>query len=100
MLAAVDLDAYRAEAEEFSTAIGREYLLHLSGRKDDLDIDPIYAAHAGLFTREAVAARRLGDVVIVDTTPVAASDMTKQLVTLADVVLVTCSAGGTSAGRA
>ena len=54
MLAAVDLEAYRAEAESFSTAIGREFLLHLSGRKDDLELEPIYEAHAGLFERAAV----------------------------------------------
>jgi capsular exopolysaccharide synthesis family protein len=46
------------------------------------------------------ATRRLADVVIVDTAPVLSSEVTKQLVTLADVVLVSCSAGGTSAPAA
>jgi len=42
------------------------------------------------------AAGRAGDVVIVDTAPVLLSGVTRQLVTLADVVIVTCHAGGTS----
>ena len=50
----MDLDAYRAEAEAFASAISREYLLHLSGRQDELAIEPIYERHAGLFSPEAV----------------------------------------------
>jgi hypothetical protein len=54
----VDLDSYRAEAEEFVTALDREYYLHFSGRQDAYEIEPIYARHAGLFSREAVEGLR------------------------------------------
>ena len=49
----MDLDAYRAGAETFWEEIEREYLLHMSGRKQAFELEPIYARHAGLFTREA-----------------------------------------------
>lgn len=51
---AIDLDAYRRAAEEFLSALDREYLLHYSGRQDTFDIEPIYERHAALFSREAV----------------------------------------------
>jgi hypothetical protein len=54
----MDLDAYRAEAEEFVTALDREYYLHFSGQQDTYDIEPIYEGHAGLFSREAVEGLR------------------------------------------
>jgi hypothetical protein len=54
----VDLDAYRAEAEAFTEALLREYLLHYSGRKDDFEIEAVYERHAGLFSRPAVDALR------------------------------------------
>jgi hypothetical protein len=54
----VDLNAYREEAERFLEKIDREYYLHLSGRKPDLEIDAIYKAHGGLFSSEAVASLR------------------------------------------
>jgi hypothetical protein len=54
----VDLNAYREEAERFLEKIDREYYLHLSGRKLDLEIDAIYEAHGGLFSSEAVASLR------------------------------------------
>jgi hypothetical protein len=50
----VDLDAYRAEAEAFSSSIGREYYLHLSGQKLELETEAIYDEHASLFSRDAV----------------------------------------------
>ena len=50
----MELATYRAEAEEFTSAIDREYLLHYSGRKEDFDLDPIYARHAALFEAAAV----------------------------------------------
>ena len=50
----MDVDGYRAEAEAFLTAIDREYYLHFAGRKDDFEIEAIYARHARLFSREAV----------------------------------------------
>ena len=49
----MDLAAYRAEAEEFASALDLEYLLHFSGRKGTFDLDPIYDRHPGLFGREA-----------------------------------------------
>jgi hypothetical protein len=55
----VELDAYRAEAEAFFEEIEREYLLHLSGRKIEFEIEPIYERRADLFTREQ--AERLRD---------------------------------------
>ena len=53
----MDLDAYRTEAEAFWQELEREYLLHLSGRKEGFELEPIYARHAGLFDRET--AKRL-----------------------------------------
>jgi hypothetical protein len=50
----LDLEAYRTEAEQFVTALDREYYLHFSGRQDAYDIEPIYERHAGLFSRDAV----------------------------------------------
>jgi hypothetical protein len=56
-----DLDAYRAEAEEFLSSIDREYYLHYAGLQDDFAIEPIYDRHADLFTREAVDGLREAD---------------------------------------
>jgi hypothetical protein len=50
----VDLDDYRADAERFLEELDREYLLHLAGRKAELEVGPIYERHAGLFARPAV----------------------------------------------
>jgi hypothetical protein len=50
----VDLTAYRTQAEEFVSALDREYYLHFSGQQDEFDIEPIYERHAGLFAREVV----------------------------------------------
>ena len=55
----VDLDAYRAEGAAFWEELEREYLLHLSGRKEAFELEAIYARHGGLFTRET--AERLRD---------------------------------------
>lgn len=52
------LDGYRSEAERFVEAIGREYLLHLSGRKPELELGEIYARHGRLFARGAVEGLR------------------------------------------
>jgi len=54
----MDLDAYRQGAEEFVSALDREYYLHFSGQQDEFEIEAIYDAHAALFTREAVDALR------------------------------------------
>jgi hypothetical protein len=57
-MARMDLDAYRHGAEEFVSALDREYYLHFSGQQDDFEIEQIYDRHADLFTREAVDALR------------------------------------------
>jgi hypothetical protein len=54
----LDLNAYREDAQRFLEQIDREYYLHLSGRKPDLEIDAIYAAHGDLFSAGAVDALR------------------------------------------
>ncbi len=54
----VDLDAYRSGAETFISELDREYYLHMAGHKPELEIEPIYAEHAGLFDRSMVAAIR------------------------------------------
>ena len=59
MLAAVNADEYRKEAEEFLAAIDLEYYLHFSGQKDDFEIEAIYARHARLFSRDAVEQMRV-----------------------------------------
>jgi hypothetical protein len=61
MLAAVDVNEYRAEAEEFLSALDREYYLHFAGLKDDFEIEAIYTRHAPLFSREAVEDLRGGE---------------------------------------
>jgi hypothetical protein len=50
----MDLSPYRERAEQFLEEIDREYYLHLSGQKADLELEPIYERHAGLFARQAV----------------------------------------------
>jgi hypothetical protein len=55
---ALDLTAYRSDAEQFLERIDREYYLHLSGRKADLELAPIYERYAQLFDRDTVAALR------------------------------------------
>ena len=50
----LDLSAYRSDAEQFLERIDREYYLHLSGQKAELELAPIYERHAPLFEREAV----------------------------------------------
>jgi hypothetical protein len=57
----VNLDDYRAEAQAFYEEIEREYVLHLSGRKEGFELEPIYARHADLFTREAADRLREAD---------------------------------------
>lgn len=52
---ALDLDAYRRRAQEFITELDREYHQHLAGLKRELEIEPIYDRHAGLFDLGVVA---------------------------------------------
>jgi hypothetical protein len=54
----MDLDAYRHSAETFTIELMREYYRHYAGLQDSFEIKPIYARHAGLFTRDAVQALR------------------------------------------
>lgn len=54
----MDLGAYRQGADAFLEAIQREYYLHMSGQKDELEIEPLYERHADLFSREAVDSLR------------------------------------------
>jgi hypothetical protein len=54
----MDLDAYRQSAETFTTDLMREYYRHYAGLRDSFEIEPIYARHAELFTRDAVLALR------------------------------------------
>jgi len=57
----VDVNDYRVEAEEFLSAIDREYYLHFAGLKDEYEIEPIYERHGRLFSRETVDDLREGD---------------------------------------
>ena len=61
MLAAVNVDEYRTEAETFLSDLDREYYQHFAGLKDDFEIERIYAEHERLFSREAVEELRGGD---------------------------------------
>jgi hypothetical protein len=54
----VNLTRYREDAEEFVSALDREYYLHFSGQQDEFDIEPIYDRHAGLFSTDTVQALR------------------------------------------
>jgi hypothetical protein len=54
----MDLGDYRREAEEFLSALDREFYLHFSGQRSDYDIEPIYERHASLFSRAAVDSLR------------------------------------------
>ena len=63
----MELSAYRTGAEAFITAMDREYYLHFSGQKDDFEIDPIYARHEDLFSRESVEElRELGNPLLLE----------------------------------
>ena len=50
----MNLDAYRADAEEFVSSLDREYYLHFAGLQDEFDIEAIYDRHAELFSRDNV----------------------------------------------
>jgi hypothetical protein len=54
----LDLDSYAAEAEEFLSAIDREYYEHFAGHKETYEVAPIYERHAGLFERSALEGLR------------------------------------------
>ena len=50
----MDVEAYRAGVERFIGELEREYVLHLSGRKETFDVEAVYDRHAALFERSAV----------------------------------------------
>ncbi len=58
------LDEIRDDAERFDAELTEEYYLHYAGHKETLELDPIYARHAGLTrleTAQAVGASVEGD---------------------------------------
>ena len=55
------LDRLDSEAEAFGSALTREYYLNHSGQKDDLELEPIFRRHAGLFTTETIDALQHAD---------------------------------------
>jgi len=57
-LIAMDLDAYRTEAEAFLAEHGEVYHAHYAGLTEDFPLDEVYARHAGLFSRAAVGELR------------------------------------------
>jgi hypothetical protein len=50
----LDLDRYRADADDFMTELMREHYLHFSGQKQEFEIEPIYERHGALFSRATV----------------------------------------------
>ncbi len=50
----MELEAYRQSAEAFLTDLTREEYRHFAGLKNSYEIEPIYEAHAELFTRGSV----------------------------------------------
>jgi hypothetical protein len=54
----MDLDAYRASAEAFYGELEGEYYRHYAGLSQSFAIEPVYDAHPGLFTHEAVEGLR------------------------------------------
>jgi hypothetical protein len=54
----LDLADYRRAAESFHEQLEREHYLQGAGLKSELELEPIYAGHAGLFTVERVAELR------------------------------------------
>ena len=50
----MDLEEYRAAAEQFVAELTAEYYRHYAGLKDEFELASIYARHSALFTRAAV----------------------------------------------
>jgi hypothetical protein len=55
---ALDVDGFRAAAEDFLEEVEREHFLQAAGHKTELELEPIYARHAGLCTPERVTELR------------------------------------------
>jgi hypothetical protein len=51
-----ELSAYREKADRFEAELVEEYYLHLSGQKEELEIEPIYEQYAELTTLDAANA--------------------------------------------
>ena len=51
---AQDVTTHREQAEQFLTAIDRDYYLHYSGQRDEREMEAIYERHAELFSRATV----------------------------------------------
>jgi oligoendopeptidase F len=54
MRMAIQIDTYAREAEQFVSALDREYYLHFAGHKESFEIEGIYERHAALFERPVV----------------------------------------------
>lgn len=50
----LDPDTYAEKAEDFLSALSREYYLHFAGHKESFEIEQIYEQHRGLFGPEVV----------------------------------------------
>jgi hypothetical protein len=57
----LELDAYRADLEQFIAEREEEYYLHFAGHKPTLDLEAVYARYPGLTDLDAV--RRIGNAV-------------------------------------
>jgi hypothetical protein len=51
---ALEIESYSREAEQFVSALDREYYLHFAGHKESFEIESIYERHASLFDRSVV----------------------------------------------
>jgi oligoendopeptidase F len=51
-----ELDAYRGEADRLEAELMEEWYLHYAGHKERLELEPIYARHAGLVELDRVRA--------------------------------------------
>jgi hypothetical protein len=49
----IDLETYRAHAEQFTSELDKEYYLHFSGQKEAFDSAAVYDRHPDLFTQAA-----------------------------------------------
>jgi oligoendopeptidase F len=54
----IEIETYSREAEQFVSALDREYYLHFAGHKESFEIESIYERHASLFERPMVEGLR------------------------------------------
>ena len=50
----LDIDNYRSQTDRFIEEMDREYYMHFSGQKDDLELADIYGRHEALFDQSAI----------------------------------------------